>query len=158
MAPKPAPAVALLPIRPQYATAIMRGEKRVEFRRRAFGRDVEYVVVYASSPVQRILGFFRVSGVAEAHPEELWERYAGVGAIDRESFVRYYAGAERGCAIGIDRVCVFEAPVPLSALGERKAPQSFKYVALDDLASLAEAASWFDQEFGKPADYAMAAD
>lgn len=158
MAPKSTRAVALLPIRPQYATAIMRGEKRVEFRRRGFSRDVEFVVVYASSPVQKILGLFRISGIAEGHPQELWDRYADVGAIGLDAFTRYYAGAEHACAIGIDRVCVFQTPLSLSALGERRAPQSFKYIDLEDLARLPEAAAWLDDELCEPREYAMAAD
>lgn len=149
MASETSPAVALLPIRPEYASAIMRGDKRVEFRRRGFSRDVEFVVVYASSPVKRILGFFRVSEVAAGHPEELWDRYSEVGAIDLEAYTAYYAGAEQGVAIEIERVCVLQNPVPLSVLGESmKPPQSFQYIDHSDLHRITEAsrlmaqASW----------------
>lgn len=140
MATKPPSVVALLPIQPRYADAIIRGEKRVEFRRRGFARDVEYVVIYASSPVKRVLGFFRVSGTTEACPSELWDMYHLVGAIEEEAYQRYYQGTERGYAIQIDRVCVLNTPVPLSAIeDELRAPQSYRYFDHSVLDRIAEA-------------------
>ncbi len=47
----PKPTRALLSIRPQYADAIFRGEKRFEFRRAMFRKEVDVVVVYTTSPV-----------------------------------------------------------------------------------------------------------
>ena len=147
MAPQPAPAVALLPIRPEYAAAIMSGDKRVEFRRRKFSRLVEYVVVYASSPVKRILGFFRISGITEGHPQELWDRYSEFGAIDQQSYADYYAGSEQAFAIEIERVCVLKHPIPLSALGENwRAPQSFQYIAHSDLERISEISCTLESE------------
>jgi predicted transcriptional regulator len=129
MAQEEASSVALLPIRPTYASAIMRGEKRVEFRRRRFARNVDFVVVYACSPVQGILGYFRVSGVVEGQPQELWERYSEVGGIHEADYLDYYAGAKHAVAIEIEQVCVLTTPIPLGALGtSSKPPQSFKYM------------------------------
>jgi predicted transcriptional regulator len=121
--------VALLPIQPHYANAILRGDKRVEFRRRRFGRDVQYVVVYASSPICGIVGSFRISDVSEGSPDDIWEVFKSVGAIDREDFFRYYAGAELAVAIGIERVCVLAEALPLHELSSSlKAPQSYMYL------------------------------
>lgn len=132
-------AVALLPIQPQYAFAILRGEKRVEFRRRRFGRDVEYVVVYASSPTCGIVGSFRISDIAEGCPRDIWEDYKDVGAIGREEFFRYYAGAERAYAIGIECVCVLDRPLPLRQLSSTlKAPQSYTYLTREHVDRLNE--------------------
>lgn len=54
-------AVVLLPIKPRYATRIMDGSKRVEFRRRPFGRVPEWVVIYASAPVKQVVGLFALA-------------------------------------------------------------------------------------------------
>jgi predicted transcriptional regulator len=132
-------AVALLPIQPRYANAILRGEKRVEFRRRRFGRDVEYVVVYASSPICGIVGSFRISDVAEGPPGDIWDAFKDVGAIEREDFFRYYAGAERAVAIGIERVCVLGEALPLRELSSSlKAPQSYTYLTREHVDRLNE--------------------
>jgi predicted transcriptional regulator len=53
--------VVLLSTKPRFAEAIMGGEKHVEFRRVRCRRDVKVVLVYATSPIQRLLGYFEVS-------------------------------------------------------------------------------------------------
>jgi predicted transcriptional regulator len=137
MVAQPTPTVALLPIQPRYANAIIRGEKRVEFRRRRFGREVAYVVVYASSPICGIVGYFRVSQIAEGCPRDIWEDFKHVGAIARDDFFRYYQGTERAFAIGIERVCVFGSPVSLNRLSNSlKAPQSYSYLTPEHINKL----------------------
>lgn len=142
MVAQPTPTVALLPIQPRYASAILRGEKRVEFRRRRFGRQVQYVVVYASSPIRRIVGYFRVSSISEGCPRAIWEDYKHVGGIGQEDFFRYYEGAERAVAIGIERVYVLRNPLTLDTLGTSlKAPQSYLYLAPEQVKQLVELSS-----------------
>jgi predicted transcriptional regulator len=137
MVAQPTPTVALLPIQPRYANAIIRGEKRVEFRRRRFGREVQYVVVYASSPIRAIIGYFRISSISEGCPRAIWESFKHVGGIEREDYFRYYEGAERAVAIGIERVCVFGSPVPLDRLScSLKAPQSYSYLTQEHIEQL----------------------
>jgi predicted transcriptional regulator len=139
MVAQPTPTVALLPIQPRYANAIIRGEKRVEFRRRRFGREVQYVVVYASSPIRAIIGYFRISSISEGCPRAIWEEFKHVGGIDHEDYFRYYEGADRAVAIGIERVCVLGSPVPLSRLsGSLKAPQSYSYLTREHIEQLTE--------------------
>lgn len=132
-------AVALLPIQPRFANAILDGEKQVEFRRRRFAREVEYVVVYASSPICGIVGSFRISEIREGRPSDIWEDYKDVGGIGREEYFQYYAGAERAYAIGIERVCILDKPLPLSHLSSSlKAPQSYTYLTRDHVDRLNE--------------------
>ncbi len=130
MASDPGARVALLPIRPRFARSIMSGQKKVEFRKVRFRRNVSHVVVYASSPVKRVLGYFHVAEIHEAPPAVLWARYADVGGLDRDEFWAYYASTGEGVAIGIGEVRGLVEPLPLSTLGSRmRAPQSFAYLA-----------------------------
>lgn len=122
-------AAVLLPIKPYFAEKIMDGQKRIEFRKTRFCRDVSHVVVYASSPVQRILGYFRISHIDEASPRLLWKRYAAVGGITKSALMDYFAGSEVGVAIGIDWVVPVQEPLPVSCLGRTvKVPQSYAYI------------------------------
>ncbi len=51
------PIRVLLSLKPQFAAAILSGEKKFEFRRDVFSRsDVTTVVLYASSPVCKVVG------------------------------------------------------------------------------------------------------
>lgn len=123
---------ALLSIKPKYADLILRGEKEVEFRRTIFRKPstVDRVIMYASSPVQRILGFFSFSNVVEADPEELWSRFKGVsGVADREQFMAYFRGKETGYAIEIEETVSLDEPVdPWQHFEEFRPPMSFQYV------------------------------
>ncbi|HEX6909706.1 MAG TPA: hypothetical protein VF142_04915 [Longimicrobium sp.] len=100
---------------------------------------MEYVVVYASSPVCGIVGSFRISEIAEGSPGDIWETFKDVGAIGREDYFRYYAGAERAFAIGIERVCVLDKPLPLEQLSSTlRAPQSYAYLTREHVDRLNE--------------------
>lgn len=124
--------VVLLPIQPRYARQIMSGDKKVEFRKTVFKTPPRFVIVYASSPVKKVVGYFRVSGVRVDGIEALWERYAHVGGIEREYFAAYYAAREKGLALEVGDVVALEKPLPLDALGlDTRPPQSFSYVAQD---------------------------
>ena len=119
-------------IRPEYANAIMAGRKRVEFRKRRLRADVRVVLVYASAPVQRVIGYFTIGEVDEGKPAELWKKYQRVGCIDESSFNSYYAGAKSGVAIGVDCVTLLDEPVRLSAIRrDLVPPQSFCYLDMD---------------------------
>ncbi len=122
--------IVLLPILPKYAAPIMEGTKRVEFRKRAFGRQVSHVVVYSSSPVKQVVGFFKILDIDEASPEQLWRRYSQVGGIEKSDFDRYFAQAPRGVAIKVGKVHVLSQPLPLSLLQPGfRPPQSYAYLS-----------------------------
>jgi predicted transcriptional regulator len=127
--------VALLPIKPIYADAIVDGRKRVEFRKTRFRRRVTHIAIYASMPVQRIIGIFRVADCEQASPERLWERHQAIGAISSDDFNTYYADLETGVAIHIADVLRLACPVPLQALCVRP-PQSFRYLTEAEIARL----------------------
>lgn len=120
---------ALLSIHPEFAEAILNGEKRYEFRRVMFRRPVDEVVVYATSPVARVLGSFRVAEIYDDAPAALWERTSRFGGVTREKFDSYFANRERGYAIKIEKPTRFAVSQPLSRYVESNtAPQSFCYV------------------------------
>jgi predicted transcriptional regulator len=124
--------VAILAIQPQYAEAIISGHKKVEFRKKTFRRKVEYVVMYVSNPIKKIIGFFRVSHITEASPAELWSRFQEVGGITKHTFQEYYNGVTQAVAIGIDEIVVLRRPLSLETLcGSLAVPQSFVYLPKD---------------------------
>ena len=127
MAAQRDPAVALLSLHPRHAAAIMRGEKKVEFRKRPFGRPITHVVVYATTPVGRVVGAFRVAGCDVATPDRLWARYGAVGGIDRTFFDAYYGPRTSGVAIRVEGEPV-PLDLPLTATGQTCPPQSHAYL------------------------------
>lgn len=121
--------VVLLPIKPQYAEPIMDGRKRVEFRKTVFARTPTHVVVYASSPVKKVLGYFEVEGIDIDTVEALWVKHGDIGGIAEVDYRDYYAGREYGIALAVERVIALADPITLKALGVLGGPpQSFMYL------------------------------
>jgi predicted transcriptional regulator len=119
----------VMSVHPHYAEAIMDGRKKVEFRKRPLASDVTVVWVYATAPVQRIVGYFEVGATCIATPTELWREFADVGCIDRADFDRYYAQNHLGAGIRIQSVIRLDEPAPIcDYLPSGVPPQSFAYV------------------------------
>lgn len=134
--------VALFSIHPRYAEAILAGTKQVEFRRQGLPADVTHVVVYATSPVQRVVGAFEIESVEHLTPHAAWKRYGRVGGIDQDSYDRYYAGTDSAYVIRVRNPEAFEVPFALHDLDEAlRPPQSYMYLRdqlLDRTATLSQ--------------------
>ena len=124
------PTRILLSVKPRFAEAILDGTKTFEFRRALFRRrDIDTVVLYASSPTCKILGEFTIEDVLSLEVEELWTATRHGGAIDRAYFDNYFVGCSDGHAIKIGKACRYKTPLCLRAdLGISTPPQSFRYV------------------------------
>ena len=129
--------VIVLPIHPEYAHAIMAGRKKVEFRKKNIPDSITHVVVYATSPEKKVLGYFSVAEVVKAHPSTLWERFESVGGIDNRLFDEYYSGQSYGLGIVIGDVVEIDKPFELRDVnGILSAPQSFVYYRPNDWRNL----------------------
>ena len=121
--------IVLIAIRPRFAESIIKGEKKVEFRKVRFREKVSHVVIYASKPIQRILGYFQVPNIAEDSPEHLWARYHYVSGMRYDEFRNYYASSDKGIAIEVGNIWQLKKPVPISKLDKSIiTPQSFAYL------------------------------
>jgi predicted transcriptional regulator len=119
----------LLSVNPTFAERILTGTKKVEFRRTKFRESVRYVVLYATAPVKRIVGFFEIEGIEEAPPCELWRRFNHKGNVEEHYFRSYYADSRWGYAIQVGHVYSLVTPIPLNELGGIPSPpQSFRYL------------------------------
>lgn len=121
--------VALMSIHPGFATALMDGTKRVEFRRVVPKLPISHVIVYATMPVGAIVGAVEVAELDSATPKELWSRYHRVGGIQRDAFFRYFKGRSLGTALVVKKVLRCAKPFALDgSLFPVRPPQSFMYL------------------------------
>jgi predicted transcriptional regulator len=119
----------VMSVHPRYANAIMDGCKKVEFRKRPLADDVIVAWVYATAPVQQIVGYFEVGASVTASPHDLWRQFGKVGCINRADFDRYYATSVLGTGIRIRKATRLAVPMPISELlPSGVPPQSFAYV------------------------------
>lgn len=121
--------IILLPIHPIYADRIFNGEKRVEFRKQSFTRDVKGILLYATSPQSSIVGYIKISSVDIKAPNELWSRYHKTSGIEKSKFDEYFQGYSQGAALLIDEFYEFHKPISLSELHPSICPpRSYQYI------------------------------
>lgn len=133
----------LLSIKPKYSDLILSREKLVEFRRSWAREDVGLVVIYASSPQQRLVATVPVQEVIHASPSKLWEycRSHGGGLTRRELF-DYFSGKSKGYAVILGKVKKMRKPIdPGSLIENFSPPQSFRYLTAVELKSIESAGS-----------------
>ena len=121
--------IALLPIHPEYANAILDGLKKVEFRKRLFKKDVQRILIYACHPVMSLVGYFDVDDITETTPKQAWKQYGALGCIEKEAYAAYYLDSDRAVAIEIKKAIKFDKPVKLSTIDKNiSPPQSYRYI------------------------------
>lgn len=119
----------LLSIKPEFAEKILSGEKKFEYRKAVFKRDVQTVIIYATSPVARLVGEFEIDGVLKESPCKLWNKTKESSGISRGFFDDYFSGRDYGYAIKVGKVKRYNKPlIPSSIIEKFVAPQSFRYV------------------------------
>jgi len=119
----------LLSIKPEHAEKILSGHKKYEFRRAIFkDQDVTKVIIYASSPIQKIIGEFEIDEVLTLKLAELWRKTKQDSGIDKKFYDNYFAGKEFGHAIKIKKVKRYTNQLDLADFRVKQAPQSFIYL------------------------------
>lgn len=119
----------LLSIKPEFANKIFSGEKKFEFRKRAFSKiEVSTVVVYSTMPVGKIIGEFSIKHIHHDSPKSIWERTKRFSGIDKDFFNKYYYGRESAVAIEVGKAVLYNEPInPKIEYENFTAPQSFMY-------------------------------
>lgn len=119
----------LLSIKPQDAMKIFEGIKKFELRRKVFDkRKCEKVIVYASRPLQKVVGEFEVEDIIKAPIGDLWEITKEYSCVDKVRFYDYYDGLKEGYAIKLKNYKKYEQPFDLVNIYNGRPPQSFVYI------------------------------
>lgn len=120
--------VAVMAIHPRYADAILKGDKLVEFRKRKLAEDITTILIYATAPVQKVIGEFSIRETVVGAPAAIWAAYGAVGVIDEISFGDYYSSSTNAVAFVVDEATRYARPHELAELKAASIPQSFYYV------------------------------
>src|SRR6266487_4804750 len=92
----------VLSIKPEFAIKIFNGTKKYEFRRVIFkNQEVKKVLVYASSPVQKVIGEFEIEHILKHDLGTLWNLTKDHSGITSEYFFQYFGEKKQGFAIKI---------------------------------------------------------
>jgi len=133
MSPRPDRSrVMLMSIRPTYAEQIMAGTKTVELRRQRPNFAVGgLVVLYASRPVQALVGAFQLGGLETDNPAELWPRIAHNADVAWDSYRDYFRGATSAVGLHVGAKWIVKDTLSLREIRtewpEFRPPQSYRY-------------------------------
>lgn len=118
----------LLPIKPQYVSLILSGQKRFEYRTRIPKEDITKIIIYSSYPIKKVVAEAAVKSILALSPESLWKLTSAFGGITKKSFDEYFKDRKTAYAYELGEVIVYKEPKDLSFFGLKNAPQSFMYV------------------------------
>lgn len=119
----------LLSIKPEFAFKIFEGKKKFEFRKAIFKNpNVKTVVVYASSPVQRVIGEFEIDSILSSDPDEIWNQTKEHSGISKDFFYEYFADRQIAHAIKIKKTKKYKHPLHLQDNYNVVPPQSYLYL------------------------------
>lgn len=119
----------LLSIKPEFAFKIFEGSKKYEFRKVIFKNpNIRTVVVYASSPVQQVIGEFDIDIILSLEPEQIWSKTKKFSGISEEYFYNYFADRDVAHAIKIKNVRRYKKPLNINKDFNVTPPQSYVYL------------------------------
>jgi predicted transcriptional regulator len=121
-------ATIMLPIHPIYANKILSGEKRYEYRRKIPKQPVELIFIYATKPIQKVVGHVYVISTDEYFLDVMWEITKDKAGISHEVYKRYFHGRNVGYVFFLANYCKYTRPAKIEDFGLIKAPQSFVYI------------------------------
>ena len=119
----------LLSIKPEYVDKIFKGTKKYEFRKSLFKRDdVNVIVIYASSPIKRVVGEFEIENILSDEVKIVWEQTKDYSGITQKRYDEYFQKRKTANAIKIGCLIKYNEAKLLSDYNIRQAPQSFCYL------------------------------
>jgi predicted transcriptional regulator len=119
----------LMSIQPVIARRITSGKKKYEYRRTIFKQEVNYIYLYSSAPVQKIVCRFKCAGYLAGTIDEIWEKTGSLSAATEAGYRDYFTGKKIAYAIRIEDLVVFDPPLdPYKKDPAFWPPQSFRYI------------------------------
>jgi len=119
----------LLSIKPEFAHKIFDGTKKYEFRKQIFkDSSVKKVIVYSSSPEQKVIGEFTIDDILNDTPSDLWLQTRDYSGITQSFYEEYFRGRKNAYAIKVASTKLYEQKKNLSDFDIIYPPQSFAYV------------------------------
>ena len=117
----------ILSIHPKFVEKILTGEKTFEYRKKLPEEKIEYVLIYATVPVQKIVAIGIVDSILSEKPQNLWKKTFGASGIDKSFFDTYFKNSERAFAIKFRQILKLNKPIVLSDIDCKFPPQSYTY-------------------------------
>lgn len=122
----------IISIKPEYALQIIDGKKTIELRRKFPTENIKggIAIIYASSPIQKIVGYAFIEDVKKLQLSSLWEKFNKQACVTKKFFNSYFKGVDEGFAISLSNPVKLHPPVDIKTLEGAYSfspPQSYCY-------------------------------
>lgn len=125
----------ILSIHPRHVENILCGKKQYEYRKQ-IPTDVQYIVIYATAPIKKIVAVVNVDAILMDTPQKIWEQTKNKAGISHNFYTDYFKNKTVAYAIKFRKLHELSNPVAHTVLdGVKCAPQAYMYVneSIDDL-------------------------
>ena len=124
----------LLSVKPEYVKKIIDGEKKYEFRKTIFKKEVSKIYIYSTYPIKKIVSYFEIKSedIENDAPKTLWEKYQGEAGISEKDFFKYFSNYEKGYAIRVRKLTKLKEAIDPYKIKNFIAPQNFIYLKEDN--------------------------
>ena len=119
----------IISIKPEHVKNILNGTKKFEYRTKAAKSDVHKIIIYETTPIQKIVAEAEVIEVLVMEPDDLWRVTSEFSGISKSFFDNYFKSRKIAYAYRLGNVKIYDCPKTLVEFGLKTAPQSFAYVS-----------------------------
>ena len=118
----------LMSIKPEYVDKIFSGEKKYEYRKRLCKENIDTIIVYSSSPIQKVVGELKIKQVLYDKKNVIWNKTNKYGGITKIKYDNYYENCGYVVAYEIEKAILYDKQKDLKDFNVRTAPQSYVYI------------------------------
>lgn len=118
----------LFSIKPQFAFKILSGEKVFEYRKNRTKEDISYMVIYAGSPIKKVVGEVQVVDVFSGTPDNIWKLTSEFSGMDYYSYAKYFNGRDDAYAYHLQYPSRYNPYKNLVDFNITRPPQSYQYL------------------------------
>ena len=120
--------IILMSIKPEYVDKIFSGEKKYEYRKRLCKEKIDTIIVYSSSPIQKVVGELKIKQVLYNKKSIIWDKTNRYGGITKTKYDKYYENCSYAVAYEIEKSILYDKQKDLKDFNVKKAPQSYVYI------------------------------
>lgn len=122
----------LMSIKPEYVDKIFSGEKKYEYRKRMCKEKIDTIIVYSSSPIQKVVGELKIKQVLYDKKGIIWDKTNRYSGIPKTKYDEYYEKSDNAVAFEIEKATLYDTPKFLDDYKIKVAPQSYVYIKEGD--------------------------
>ena len=120
--------IILMSIKPEYVDKIFSGEKKYEYRKRLCKEKIDTIIIYSTSPIQKVVGELKIKQVLYDKKNVMWNKTNKYGGITKIKYDNYYENCVYVVAYEIEKAILYDKQKDLKDFNVRTAPQSYVYI------------------------------